>query len=214
MQYSSINNYLGIIALLHKEFGLNNPLTDNWVFQSLLKRMKHVKGRRETGIIRYLSKYVSRDPDVLDQICKLYVRPQVHYDDIIYHKYDPEYTLELIKRLESTQYSAALAVSSYWRGTNTDRLLEELGWEYLYHRRWYRRLCHFYKLRNTQSPGYLFQHIPTECVINYNLRNLDVLKQSVERTSRYFHTYFQNCIKERNLLDIYIYQKFDYAIIV
>ena len=102
--------------------------------------MKHVKGRRETGIIRYLSKYVSRDPDVLDQICKLYVRPQVDYNDIIYHKYDPEYTLELIKRLESTQYSAALAVSGCWRGTNTDRLLEELGWEYLYHRRWYRRL--------------------------------------------------------------------------
>ena len=99
---------------------------------------------------------------------------------------------------------AALAVSGSWRGTNTDRLSEELGSKYIYQRSWYRRLCHFYKLRNRQSPGYLFQHIPSERVVNYNLRNPDVLKQSVERTSSYSHTYFQKCIKEWNLLDIYV----------
>ena len=70
----------------------------------------------------YLSKYISRD--VLDQIYKLYVRLHLDYSDIIYHKYDPEYTLELTKKLESTQYSVALAVSGSWRGTNTNRLLE------------------------------------------------------------------------------------------
>ena len=64
----------------------------------------------------------------------MYVRPHLDYGDIIYHKYDPEHTLELTKKLESTQYSAALDVSCSWRGTDTDRLLEELGWEYLYHR--------------------------------------------------------------------------------
>ena len=70
----------------------------------------------------YLSKYISRD--VLDQMYKLYVRPHLDHGDTIYHKYDPEYTLELTKKLESTQYSAALAVSGSWRGTNKDRLLE------------------------------------------------------------------------------------------
>ena len=69
-----------------------------------------IKERRGIGTICYLSKYVSRD--VLDQIYKLYVRPLLDYGDIIYHKYDPEYTLELTKKLESTQYSAALAVNS------------------------------------------------------------------------------------------------------
>ena len=29
------------------------------------------------------------------------------YGDIIYHKYNPEYTLKLTKKLKSTQYSAA-----------------------------------------------------------------------------------------------------------
>ena len=36
MQRSSNNNYLGIIALLRKEFGLTDPLIDNWVIKSLL----------------------------------------------------------------------------------------------------------------------------------------------------------------------------------
>ena len=39
-----INNYFGIIALLHKEFNLPNPLSDNWVLKSLLSGIKRVKG--------------------------------------------------------------------------------------------------------------------------------------------------------------------------
>ena len=69
--------------------------------------------------------------DVLDQIYKLFVRPHLDYSD----KYDPEFKVDFTKKLESTQYSAALAVSGAWSGTNTDKLYEELGWEILYYRR-------------------------------------------------------------------------------
>ena len=62
--------------------------------------------RRGIGIICYLSKYISRD--VLDQIYKLCVRLHLDYGDIIYHKYDPQYTLELTKS---------------WNLLNTQRLL-------------------------------------------------------------------------------------------
>ena len=68
-----------------------------------------ISARRGIGVIRYLSKYVSRD--VLDQMYKLYVRPHLDYGDIIYHKHDPDLKLDFTKKLESTQYSAALAVS-------------------------------------------------------------------------------------------------------
>ena len=44
LQFSSINNYLGIIALFHKEFSLPNPLVDDWVLKSLLSGIKRVKG--------------------------------------------------------------------------------------------------------------------------------------------------------------------------
>ena len=72
-------------------------------------REKIMSARRGIGVIRFLSKYVTRD--VLDQIYKLYVRPHLDYGDIIYHKFDPEFTLEFTRKLESTQYTTGLAVS-------------------------------------------------------------------------------------------------------
>ena len=69
-----------------------------------------IKARRGIGIIRFLSKYVHRD--VLDQIYRLYVRPNLDYVDV---------------KLESTQYAAALAVSGAWRGTNTTNYLRNLA---------------------------------------------------------------------------------------
>ena len=95
-------------------------------FQSHIKAAIQ-KARRGIGMIRYLSKYVSRD--ILDQIYKLYVRPHLDYGDIIYHKYDPEMRLNFTQRLEQTQYCAALAVAGAWRGTSRERLYRELGWE-------------------------------------------------------------------------------------
>ena len=82
--------------------------------------------------------------DVLDQMYKLYVRPHLDYGDVIYYRDDPEMNSGLTKRLESVQYSAALAVAGAWKGTSYDKLLDESGWEYLYHRRWFSRLSHFF----------------------------------------------------------------------
>ena len=163
-------------------------------------REKIISARKGIGMIRYLSKYVSRD--VLDQMYKLYVRPHLDYGDIIYRKFDPELTLEFTMKLETVQYSAALAVSGAWRGTNKCKLYEELGWEYLYHRRWYRRLIYFYKLKQSRLPSYLYNLIPPERELNYGLRRANIFDQPIERTNRYSNTYFQNCPKEWNRLDI------------
>ena len=46
LTYASINSYLAIIGLLHKEFGLVNPLTDNWPLKPLLTGVKRVKGNQ------------------------------------------------------------------------------------------------------------------------------------------------------------------------
>ena len=83
-------------------------------------REKIVSARRGLGVIRFLSRYVSRD--VLDQMYKLYVRRHLDYGEIIYHKFDPEFTLEFTRQLESTQYTVALAVSGALRGTNRSKL--------------------------------------------------------------------------------------------
>ena len=128
------------------------------------------------------------------------MRPHLDYGDIIYHKVDPELPLDFTKKLEATQYS--LAISGAWRGTNKCKLYEELGWENLYHRRWHRRLTHFFKLRQSRSPLYLYNLIPPEREVDYNLKRIHAFHQRVERTNRYANSYFQNCPKEWNQLDI------------
>ena len=149
--------------------------------------------------IRTLSKYVSRD--VFDQIYKLYARPYLDYGDIIYHKYDPQLCQKFTQKLEQTQYCAALAVTGAWRGTSREGLYNELGWETLYHRRWYRRLCHIYNLIKSRSPNCLFTEVPPEPNISFNLRNTRNYDQNFTRTARYANTYFQNAPFEWNLLD-------------
>ena len=108
----------------HKHLGL--ILDSKLDFKSHTKEAIQ-KARHGIGMIRYLSKYISRD--VLDQIYKLYVRPHLDYGDIIYHKYDPQMCLNFTQRLEQTQYCAALAVTGAWRGTSRGCLYKELGWE-------------------------------------------------------------------------------------
>ena len=153
-------------------------------------------------VIRFMSRYVTRE--VLDQMYKLYVRPHLDYGDITYHKYDPHMVLDFTKKLEATQYAAALAVSGAWRGTNRDKLYEELGWEYLYHRRWYRRLIHFYKLKKKRSSLYLYNLFPPEREVHYNLRIPRDFELNISRTKRFSNTYFQNSINEWNSLDVSI----------
>ena len=157
------------------------------------------KARRGIGMIRFLSKYVARD--VLDQIYKLYVRPHLDYGDIIYHKYDPEMRLTFTQRLEQTQYSAALAVAGAWRGTNRQRLYEELGWESLYHRRWYRRLCHFFNLVKSQSPCYLLMKSLPNVNLTTVFDTLVIMKYKLpEPIAFLILTYFHNTLFEWNLL--------------
>ena len=86
--------------------------------------MKEVIGKanRGIGVIKFMSRYIIRD--VLDQMYKLYVRLHLDYGDVLYHQYDPNFSLSLTAVLES---AAALAVSGAWRGTNINKIFEELG---------------------------------------------------------------------------------------
>ena len=124
---------------------------NGFILDEILNFAEHIKeaiikARRGIGIIRFLSKYVHRD--VLYQMYKLYVRPNLDYGDVVYHNQNSS----LVSKLESTQYAAAPSVSGTWRGTNTDKLFVELGSESLAHKRWYRRLCLFYEIMNNGTP--------------------------------------------------------------
>ena len=105
------------------------------------------------------------------------------------------------KSFEQAQYMAALAVTGAWKGTSRQKIYEELGWESMYDRRWYRRLCHFCQLKPSNTSEYLFNEIPRERQIPYMIRNPQNYDPNFCRTDRFSNSYFINTIYEFNLLD-------------
>ena len=99
----------------------------------------------------------------------MYVRP--HYcDDIpfVANEFDSLITLSSsMERLKKVQYQAALAATGCWQGTNRNKLYDELGWESLAHRRWARRLFHYFKVISTKSPAYLYEIVPSRRIPIY-----------------------------------------------
>ena len=180
----------------HKHLGM--ILDENLNFKSHI-REAILKVRRGIGMIKLLSNYVSRN--VLDQIYKLYIRPRLDYRDVIYHRHDPQMSLGITKRLEQTQYSAVLAITGAWRGTSRPRLYEALGWTSLHDIRWFRRPCHFFKLRKSQHPAYLYEVMPDGREVPYSLRHVNEYEPIIHKTARFSHTYFHNALVEWNALD-------------
>ena len=103
--------------------------------------------------MKFLSKNVTSS--VLEMTYKMYVRPHLDYGDIIYHDQQPD----MMTKLESIQYQAALIVSKCWKGTSRIKLYTELGWESLSKRREFRRFSLYYKILNDSAPPYLKEHI-------------------------------------------------------
>ena len=106
-----------------------------------------------------------------------------------------------MEKLESVQYSAALAVSGAWRGTSREKVYAELGWESLSLRRWSRRLTLFYKFINNLTPGYTKDPIPPLRQSQYSFRNQDVVGRIVTRTEKFQSSFYPDCLTEWNNLD-------------
>ena len=70
------------------------------------------------------------------------------------------------------QCNACLALTGTIRGTSKENIFHELGLESLHLRRWYRKLCVFYKIFKNKSQAYLFNLIPARNT-HYSLRNSD-----------------------------------------
>ena len=53
-----------------------------------------------------------------------------------------------------------MAITGAIRDTSTEEIYQELGLKSLKSGRWFRKLCHFYKIFNEKSPSHLFNLIP------------------------------------------------------
>ena len=187
----------------HKHLGIT--------LDSKLSFSAHIKSaisktRKGIGLLKYLSKYLPRH--TLNELYKLYVRPHLDYGDVIYHipakvcEFSQNIILpNLMEKLESVQYSAALAVTGTWRGTSRDKLYTELGWESLSSRRWSRRLTLFYKFVNNLCPEYIVDPIPPLHQSQYRLRDQDVIGRLRARTDKFKSSFYPNCLSEWNKLE-------------
>ena len=135
------------------------------------------------------------------------VRPNLNYGDIIY---DQTYNALFHRKLESIQYFGCLAITGTIRGTSYEKLNRELGLETLHSRRWFRKLCLFYKIVYNQSP-YLFEYIPDTDRI-YNTRNAANAPRMKSKHTFLKKSYIPSTIIEWNKLDQDICNAESYAL--
>ena len=110
---------------MHKHLGL--------IFDLKLSFAAHIKAtisktRKSIGLLKMLSKHLPRN--ALCQIYKSYVRSQLDYGDVIYHKHSKtndlfysSYLSTWVEKLEPVQYSAALVITGAWRGTSRGKVI-------------------------------------------------------------------------------------------
>ena len=160
---------------------------------------KSAKARKGIGMIKLLRSYLPIE--ALNSIYTAHVRSHLDYCDFIFHipellgNFSTDVNLStLMGRLESLQYQAGLAITGMWKGTNRDKVYEELGWEPLNLRRYFRRLTVFYKIMNGLTPHYLFEPVTLPRTHLYGTSTTNDLHPMKCRTQRFKASFFPDAI--------------------
>ena len=167
-----------------------------------------------TSTLRKLNHYMPRDSPVT--IYRSFIRhpsppppsPPLDYADVIFDK-PSNATISI--QIESGQYNAALAITGTIRGTSKEKLYQELGFEIMKERRWFRRLCCFSKILNNQKPGYLYSLLSPP-IRHYNTRKYSKIRQIFCRTETFSHSFLLQKIREWDKLDTSICQAPSYSV--
>ena len=84
--------------------------------------------------------------------------------------------------MESIQYNPALAITDGIRVTSTEKRYQELGLESPHKRRWYRKLCYFFKIFKGESLEYILKiplalakHIIQEQIMTFPTSVLNII---------------------------------------
>ena len=161
---------------------------------------KITTARKGLGLIKHLSPYLP--VSTLDQINTIYVRPHWDFCDVIFqvpkqlNEFDSSIRLNnLMASIERIQYQVAIAITGAWKGTNLNKIYEELGWEPSTDRRWCRRLIRFYKIYN----NYLKPPIPPPRRHHlYGTRSNNILYVILCKTDRSKYSFYPHCIQAWN----------------
>ena len=89
---------------------------------------------------------------------KSFIRP--HLDYAIYFAISEIIHLYL-KKIESPQFNATLAITGTIKSSPKEKLYQELGFESLKDRGWMRKLCYLYKVISSKRSLYLYDMLPS-----------------------------------------------------
>ena len=185
-QIDQVHSYqqLGVI--------LNDKL--NWE-----DHINHVisKANRKIGLMWKLSSELPRY--AVENIYTSYIRPQLEYSAVIYNNC----TREQSRRLEACQRKAAIACTRAYRRTNTENLLNELGWSKLEDRRTYCGQVMLYKITNGLTPNYLQELLPARQGQNttYPSRRENSFIPIRANTTKYYTSFIPSVVRKWNTLD-------------
>ena len=154
------------------------------------------KANKGIGIIRRLYNFLPRAS--LVNIYRAFVRSHLDYGDIIY---DNSSNATFSQMIESVQYKTALAITGAIHGSSRDKLYQQLAFESLHDRRWFRKLCLYYKIRNNMCPLYLTELLPIMKSSCYSLRLNRAPTVPNFRTERFKSTFSPSCSSNWNQLD-------------
>ena len=130
-------------------------------------------------------------------IYKSFIRPHLDYGDTIY---DRAYNSSFHQNIESNQYNAALAITGAIKETSEEKIYQELGFESLQQRLWYRKLCCLFEIFKNWSPGYSFQLVSLS-TSRHLTRNPDNISQIRTKHNFFKNSFFPSTINEWNNLD-------------
>ena len=142
--YFNHNLVQQVLSQKHRGMYLDTKLNIQEHLNNVLSKVN-----KTIGLLRKLQAFLPRQP--LVTVYKAFIRPHLDYWDIIY---DQSYNDSFHQKIESVQYNAALAITGAIRDTSREKLYQERRLESLRKRKWYRKLCYFFKIFTGQSIQY------------------------------------------------------------
>ena len=149
------------------------------------------------NILYHISRNVNRK--TLEILYKWFIRPGLEYSDIVFDNC----TKEEQAHIESVHKRAGRIISGAIRGTSSNVIFTELGWENMQHRRQLHKCLFYHNIINGNAPQYLIDDLPGHVRdrTRYNLRNRDYSNLYNCKTETFKSSFFPSTTKFWNNLD-------------
>ena len=150
------------------------------------------KASKGAGILRTIYNALSRNS--LITIYKSFIWPHLDYGAIIF---DQTKNKSFCKNINSIQYNVSLAVTGAIECTSWKKVYKELALKTLKSRKWLKKLCCFYQIKNNGFLCYLADLIPSESHL-YNIRNTRNITTYSYKTDAFKYSFFPWTINDWN----------------